>query len=436
VAAPLLGGLKWPAGRAIRSALEVVMMNVRHPFTAMLTLALLTAATVAVPSAQDWPQWRGPNRDGVVAAFKPPASWPAALTRRWQIEVGSGYATPLVVGDRVFTFTRQGDEEVLTAYDAASAKQIWRAAYPAAFAMNPATRTHGPGPKSTPTFANNRLFTLGMTGVVNAFDASTGRVLWQAPAPPVQPQYHTAQSPVVDGNLVIVHVGGQDDGALTAFDVATGAIRWRWAGDGPAYSSPVVTTLAGTRQVVTFTQQNFVGVSVDNGTLLWRRPYTTQATTTAQTPVFHKDLVIESGRGNGITAFRAVNRTGQWTTENVWHTDDVSVHMSDIVVVDGVAYGLSHLNRGQYFALDLDTGKVLWTGEPRRAEHAAMSRAGSLIFSLEDDAELVVMRASRTGFNLVTRYEVARSATWAQPVVSGGRVFVKDVSSLTMWSIE
>jgi outer membrane protein assembly factor BamB len=241
---------------------------------------------------------------------------------------------------------------------------------------------------------------------------------------------------VVEGNVVIVHVGGQDEGAVTAFDVATGAVRWRWTGDGPAYGSPVVATLGGVRQVVTFTQQNFVGVAVDTGSLLWRRPYTTQATTTAQTPVFHKELVIESGRGNGITAFRAVLRNGKWTTENAWHTDEVSVHMSDIVVVDGVAYGLSHLNRGQYFALDLDTGKVLWTGEPRRAEHAAMSRAGSLIFSLEDDAELVVMRASRTGFEPVTRYEVAKSATWAQPVVSAGRVFVKDVSSLTMWSFE
>jgi outer membrane protein assembly factor BamB len=401
-----------------------------------ITAAAFALATSVTISAQDWPQWRGPNRDGVVTAFKAPAAWPASLTRRWQIEVGSGYATPLVVGDRVFTFTRQGEDEVLTAYEAASARQIWRAAYPAAFAMNPATRTHGPGPKSTPTFAANRLFTLGMTGVVNAFDATTGRVLWQAPAPPVQPQYHTGQSPVVEGNHVIVHVGGQDNGALTAFDVATGTIRWRWTGDGPAYGSPVVAELGGTRQVVTFTQQNVVGVDVATGTLLWRRPYTTQATTTAQTPVFHKDLVIESGRGNGFTAFRAVNRNGQWATDNVWHTDEVSVHMSDIVVVDGVAYGLSHLNRGQYFALDLDSGTVLWTGEPRRAEHAAMSRAGSFIFSLEDDAELVVMRASRTGFEPVTRYEVATSATWAQPVVSAGRVFVKDVSSLTMWTIE
>jgi outer membrane protein assembly factor BamB len=393
-------------------------------------------ACSALMAAQDWPQWRGPNRDGAIAAFEAPAAWPAALTRRWQVDIGTGYATPLIVGDRVYTFTRQGEDEVLTAFDAASAKQVWRAAYPAAFTMNPATRQHGPGPKSTPTYANGRIFTLGMTGVVLAFDATSGRVLWQAPAPTVQPQYHTAMSPVVEGNLVIVHVGGQDRGALTAFDVATGKVVWQWAGDGPAYASPIVATLGGTRQVVTFTQENFVGVQLDSGALLWRRPYTTPATTTAQTPVIYRDMVIESGRANGITAFRPTRAGSTWTTPDVWHTDEVSVHMSDVVAVDGVIYGLSHLNRGQYFALDLETGKVLWKGEPRRAEHAAMSRSGNTIFSLEDDGELVVMRASRTGFEPVARYEVATSATWAQPAISGRRIFVKDVSSLSLWTLE
>ena len=401
--------------------------------TSILAVVLFAGTTLA---AQDWPQWRGPNRDGAIALFKEPAKWPTSLTKRWQLEVGTGYATPLVVGDRLYVFTRQGGDEVMTAFDAASAKLLWRAAYPAAFTMNPAASGHGPGPKSTPTHANNRLFTLGMTGIVSAFEASSGRVLWQAPAQTVQPLFHTAMSPVVENNLVIVHVGGHDKGALTAFDAATGAVRWQWTGDGPAYGSPLVATLGGIRQVVTFTQENFVGVSLEKGELLWRRPYKTASTTTSQTPVIYRDFVIESGRGNGFTAFRAVNKGGQSTIEEIWHTDEVSVHMSDIVVVDGVAYGLSHLNRGQYFALDLDTGKVLWKGDPRRAEHAAMSRAGNTIFSLEEDGELVVMRASRAAFEPVTQYEVATSATWAQPVVTTGRVFIKDVSSLTLWAID
>jgi outer membrane protein assembly factor BamB len=275
-----------------------------------------------------------------------------------------------------------------------------------------------------------------MSGKVTAFDATSGKQLWQKPSPPVEPLYHTAMSQLVDGSNVIVHVGGHDNGALTAFDVATGDVRWSWNGDGPAYGSPLLVNLSGVRQVVTFTQKYFVGVSAATGQLLWQRPYTTPSTTTSQTPIQHKNLVIEMGRGNGVTAFVAASRDGKWNTENIWHTDDVSMHMSDAVVINGVLYGLSHLNSGEYFALDLETGKVLWKSEPRQAAHAAIVRAGNTIFSLEDDGELVVLRHNRTRFEPLARYKVAETATWTQPVVSGNRVFVKDVSSLTLWTTD
>jgi outer membrane protein assembly factor BamB len=147
-------------------------------------------------------------------------------------------------------------------------------------------------------------------------------------------------------------------------------------------------------------------------------------------------MVIEMGLGNGVTAFVAAPRDGTWTTENVWHTDDVSMHMSDAVVINGVLYGLSHLNSGEYFVLDLDTGKTLWKSEPRQAAHAAIVRAGNTIFSLEDNGELLVLRHNRTRFEPIVRYQVATTATWTQPVISGNRVFVKDVSSLTLWTTD
>ena len=400
-------------------------------------IAILAGLTALAPAAagQNWSQWRGPNRDGAATSFNEPAAWPAELTEQWKVDVGLGYATPLLVGDRIYMYTRQGDEEVMLALDAESGDVIWRTGYSVRFRMNPAaTSRHGPGPKSTPAFADGRLFTMGMSGIVTAFDADTGRQLWQKPAPPVQPLYHTAMSPIVDGALVIIHVGGHDDGALTAFEVATGDVRWSWDGDGPAYGSPVVFELEGTRQIVTFTQENLVGVAVETGKLLWRRPFTTPSTTTAQTPILYGNNLIEAGRGNGITAFRVVRRGDEWTTENIWHTDEVSLHMTNGVAIDGVLFGLSHLNRGQYFSLDLDTGQTLWTSDPRQAENAAIVRAGDTIFSLEDDAELVIVRNSRTGFEPLERYEVATSATWAQPAISGNRLFVKDVSSLTLWT--
>ena len=190
----------------------------------------------------------------------------------------------------------------------------------------------------------------------------------------------------------------------------------------------------GTRQVVVFSQEHFVGVSLETGSLLWSRPFTTQATTTSQTPILYDGMVIQNGRGNGVTAFRVARNGNNWTTEDVWHTDEVSLHMVNGVVNEDILFGMSHLNSGQYFGLDLDTGNVLWTSMPRQAEHASILRSGNTIFSLEDDAELIVLEHSRTGFSPIKRYDVADSETWTQPTLSGNRLFIKDVSTLTLWT--
>jgi len=213
-------------------------------------------------------------------------------------------------------------------------------------------------------------------------------------------------------------------------------VQWQWDGDSPAYGSPMIFDLGGTRQVVTFTHKNLVGVSLATGELLWSRPFETPSDTTAQTPILYRDMVIEAGRGNGITAFHVVRDGDTWGTENVWHTDEVSLHLANAVAIDGVLFGLSHLNSGQYFGLDLDTGRVLWTSDPRQAENAAIVRAGNTIFSLQDDAQLVIFRSSRTGFDVLERYEVATSPTWAQPTFFDDKVFIKDVSTLALLSFD
>ena len=401
-------------------------------------LAAVLAAPAFVPAAgaQDWTQWRGPNRDGVAAAFDVPAPWPDGLRQRWTVEVGSGYATPLLIGERLYLYVRQDEDEVMLALDPATGETIWRSAYPAPYEMSPATNPHGPGPKSTPAYAAGRLFTLGMSGIVSAFDADDGELLWQVPGGAVEPLYHTAMSPVIEGDLVIFHVGGHDDGALTAFDAATGDVRWRWDGDGPSYGSPLVLDIEGVRQVVTYTQDNLVGVAVQTGELLWSRPFTTAYTTNSQTPVRHGDMLIQSGQGNGVTAFRVLREGDAWTTDDVWHAREVALDMTNGVVADGVLYGLSHLNSGQYFALDLNTGEVLWTGNPRQAQNAAILRSGRTLLSLQEDAELLVLDASRTGLDVVQRYDVADTVTWTQPTLSGNRLFVKDVSTLTLWTLD
>jgi outer membrane protein assembly factor BamB len=426
----------------------------RRPVTTTLLIALVLSAAVAGQQASrnrvegntDWPQWRGTNRDGA-ATFSSPAAWPEKLTMKWKVDVGIGYAAPITVGDRVYAFSRQNEDEVMRALDAATGKTIWETKYNATYKPNPAaTRTHGTGPKSTPTFADGRLYTLGMSGLVTAFDAASGKLLWQTPLPKTETLYHTAMSPIVDRGLVIVHVGGHNDGALTAFDARTGAAKWVWTGDGPAYGSPIIVELGGTRQVITMTQENLVGVAAADGALLWKRPYSVRATRNSVTPIVHNppspagsdgasQIVIVSGLGMPVSGFRVINRAGQWSTEDVWVNNDTTMDMSTGVVIGNTLYGFSPRNSGQYFAIDANTGQTQWLSEPRQGENAAVVRAGDLWFALNTEAELKVARANPKQFEILKTYDLADSATWAQPVLSGQRVFIKDLSSVSLWTL-
>jgi outer membrane protein assembly factor BamB len=403
-----------------------------------LIVAGVLIGTTALGEAQrpsaDVTQWRGAARDGIITGLTAPAAWPETLTERWKVDIGTGYATPLVVGNRVYQFSRIGDNETMTALDAASGKILWQAGYAATFTMNPATKQHGPGPKSTPIFFNGRLYSIGMTGTVTAWDAASGKQVWQNAGTGPEMLYTThAFSPLVDGGHVIFHVGGNDKGALTAFDLNTGAVRWSWAGDGPGYASPIVATFDGVRQIVTPTQAKIVGVDASTGALLWERPMKHQFVSNSITPIVNGQTVIVAGTGP-LFAFAVARRAGQWTTEQIWENSEVPLRFTTPVVAGDVLYGFSGRNAGQYYAMDARSGKTLWTSDGRQAAHASMARAGDLLFSLESDGELVVARNSQTAFEPVRRYKVSPNETWAQPAISGNRVFVKDVTSLTLWS--
>jgi outer membrane protein assembly factor BamB len=399
----------------------------------------LTSVHEARQAATDVTQWRGVNRDGAITGFTVPASWPEQLTQRWKIEVGLGYATPLVVGNRVYMFSRQGEDEVMSGIDAATGKVLWRTAYPASFEMSSASKAHGPGPKATPVYFNGRLYAIGMTGAVTAYDAATGKQVWQKPGSmPLLMYTSHSFSPIVDRGLVIFHVGGHDKGALTAFDLNTGAVRWSWDGDGPGYGSPIIAEFGGVRQLVTITQGKLVGVDVATGALLWERPFASSNFTNSITPVRYGQSVIV---WNNVGPMRAVNilrRNNQWVAEDAWESPDAPNRLSNTVLDGDVMFGLTSRNMGQYYAVDVKTGKTLWASEGRQAANVALARAGNILFSLENDGELVVFRASRAGFEPIRRYRLAAEemfSTWAQPAISGNRIFIKDASTLALWTL-
>jgi outer membrane protein assembly factor BamB len=401
----------------------------------LVVLAALVMPVSAQRASTDWTQWRGPNRDGAAPAVSDMNAWPEKLTQKWKVEVGQGYATPLVVGNRVYQFARKGEREVMMAIDANSGKVLWETGHTATFTMMPATKQHGPGPKSTPIFFNGRLYSIGMTGIVTAYDAASGKQLWQKPGSTVVPMFTTHSfSPVIDRGLVVFHLGGHDEGALTAFDANTGDQRWSWKGDGPGYGSPVLADFGGTRQIVTITQGKLVGVDVATGALLWERPFVSPNNTNSNTPVVAGDLLIVSSNGPPTSALRVSKQGDKWSVETVWENAEVPMRLSDAVLAGDVLFGLSTRNSGQYFGVDVKTGKTLWTSEGRQGAHAAIARAGNMLFSLEDDGELVILQNSRTAFEPLRRYKVSDTATWGQPSYSGNRVFVKDETNLTLWT--
>ena len=195
--------------------------------------------------------------------------------------------------------------------------------------------------------------------------------------------------------------------------------------------------LDGTRQIITLSQENVIGVSASTGELLWQPPFSTGFTQNIIDPILVDNTVIISGFQEPTVAFRIVREQSGWMTEDLWESPDTSQYMTNGVLVDDhTLFGLTEHNSGQYFLLDLATGETLWTSEERQAGNAAILRAGEILFVLEDDGELIVGRANEVGFEELRRYQVADAATWAQPVISGNRVFVKDVSTLALWTFE
>jgi outer membrane protein assembly factor BamB len=381
--------------------------------------------------AQDWPQWRGPNRDGVAPASVAPKEWPEKLTLAWKIEIGEGHSSPVVVGGRIYVHSRQGDREVVTCLRPEDGKTVWREEYAAPYTMSPVATSHGKGVKSTPVVDNGFVCTLGISGKLSCFDAQSGKPQWRKDFMP--PDFGTAMSPVVERGLLIAHVATEAGGELNAFDVRSGAVKWSWKGDGPAYTSPIVVELAGTRQVVTQSRKSIVGLSAATGQLVWRIPFTTSYDQNIVTPVLYNDLLIFSGTGKSVFAVRVSKRGDTFATETVWENKDLPMYMSSPVLSGGLLFGMSQKNRGQFFCLDARNGATMWTSEGRQGENAAIVLAGPSLLMLTADGELHVVKNGGKALERIRKYTVASSPTWAHPVLFSQGILVKDTKTLALW---
>ena len=404
-------------------------------------LAGVLAGTLApAPGrSQDWPQWRGPNRDGVVKGVKVPEKWPRALKEEWKVPVGEGVSSPVLVGDNVFVFTREKDNELVLCLDVATGREKWRSEpYPAPYNWWPGEGNFSKGPRSTPTVTGGRVYTAGVSGVISCLDARTGKVIWHEQSRDAPP-YGGPASPLVTDGLCVVHLGCDSRGGydgLTAFDAATGEVRWRLDDRSrPGCGSPIVVDLAGERQVVTVTGWELVGVSLSTGKKLWA--VRLEGSEKNSTPVLYKDLVIFADYKEPLRAVRLEKGQKGITPKEVWKGDGPAPYMSTPVLDGDLLFGMSARGRGCFFCLDARSGKTLWQSDERQGSgYATTLNARSVVLFLTVGGRLVVVKPNGKEYEPVAEYRVSDRQTWAYPVFLGDRVLVKDDLTLRSLRIE
>jgi outer membrane protein assembly factor BamB len=451
-------------------------MRCQTPLFAAIAAALLVCS--ARSEAQDWPQWRGPNRDGKATGFTPPATWPKELTQKWKVAVGDGVATPALVGDKLYVFTRQDGQEVLRCLEAATGKELWQDQEKYKAAAPGGGAAGFPGPRSSPTVAAGKVITLGASGTLSCLDAASGKLLWRNDDfRDSVPQFYTSSSPIVVDNLCIAQLGSdRRGGGIIAYDLDSGEQKWKWMEDGPAYGSPVLMTINDTKAVVCVTAGKLVALNAADGGLLWQVRYS-QGRYNAASPIAQGQTLIYAGPGPGITAETLDKQGDALIAKEQWRNEDNSVMFNTPVVRDGLIFGLS--NNNALFNINAETGKTNWSaplggasGQPPRAEAAprpegsprpegaprpgpgrggprrgfgggggrggygSIVDAGNVLFALSPAGQLVVFEPTAKEFSQLASYKVADGNTYAYPVVTSKGIYIKDKDSVTLWTFE
>ena len=362
-------------------------MNTRVRIVAVFSIVVVVFSA-SLAWAQDWPQWRGANRDAKASGFVAPATWPPQLTEKWKVAVGDGVATPAVVGDKVYVFTRQEDNEVVRCLDAGTGKEVWQDKYATEKISGPAAQQFS-GPRSSPAVADGKVVTQGVQGILSCYDAATGKLLWRKEEYRGSiPRFATASSPILVAGLCIAQLGGDSNGAIVAYDLSTGDEKWKWAGDTPGYGSPVLMNVDGTQVIVTPTDKNMVAINVADGKLLWQVPFT-QGRYNAATPIIDGQTLIYALQG---TTAEKLTLTGDGIkTEQLWNNADATVMFNTPVLKDGLIFGLSGTNT--VFCIREKTGETAWTAPLEAAPAGAGSRPHRPRWSRARAAAVAVVEA-------------------------------------------
>ncbi len=426
----------------------------RTDSTRFMSFVLVAAITWTAPSvAADWPQWRGPNRDGIWTETRTVERFESAqLPIKWRVEIGSGYNGPTVANGRVYVMdrvTRPAHQECVHCFDAATGQERWSFAYECRYERV----QYEAGPRAAITIRDGRVYSLGTMGHLHSFDAESGKLLWSRDGRQEYgarvPVWGIAGAPLVEGDLLIVPIGGKDNACLMAFDAATGQERWRALNDSLSYSAPIVIEQAGKRVLVYVTGERIVGLDPQTGRLCWEHPFPpTRMIMTIATPVFDGKHLFVSGFFDGSLLLKV--HQGKLAVEELWrrqgtderNTDALHCCISTPVILGDFIYGVD--SHGELRCLDLKTGDRLWedlTATPKaRWANIHMVRNGDRIWMFNERGELIISRLDRDGFHEINRAKLIEpttaqldqrgGVTWSHPAFANRCVYARNDNEL------
>jgi len=393
---------------------------------------ILTALLVITlgAGASDWPQWGGPSRDFKSDAKGLATQWPAGGPRKlWSRDLGDGYSGIAVVGGKLFTMLRRGEQDVVVALDAASGKTLWEFAYDAPFG-DWKHLPYGPGPHGTPLVDGGIVYVAGATGIFNALDRDTGKRLWGYDLLADFGGYARPTgfscSPMAYHNTVIMLVGGPE-AAVVAFDKRNGRVVWKKHSFKTGSSSPMLIRLAGQEQLIAFMYDEIVGLDPASGELLWTHPHKTYLGLNISTPVWGDDnlLFLSSGYDGGSRVLR-LKRVGPKTeVKEVWAGMKMRVHFGNVMRIGDVIYGSSgDHGPAPFTALDVKTGETLW--RYREMGHSTMVLAEGKLIAVSEDGDLALLAVNPQGMTVLAKARVLRSVAWTAPTLVGTTLFLRD----------
>ena len=371
----------------------------------------------------------------MIPAAAVPKAWPAAVKKGWSVEIGEGYSSPVLANGRVFLHSRRDPEEIVTAIDLTTGKVVWQQTYQSEFKKNQYATQMAKGPNSTPIVVGSRLFTLGVTGILTAWNVADGTVAWRqdfsSSIDTSKLFCGTAMSPMLEGGSLIVQVGSDvHGGRVMALDPATGKERWVSKGLGPGYASPLALTIDGVRQIVTMTNGSIIGIDAGNGASLWSIPFPDEWHENIVTPIWTGSALIVSGTRQGTHAYALARVGGAWQPKQLWRNAEVTMYTVSPVFANGVVYGMSNKRRGHFVALDAENGSVKWSTQGRDGNHASILQSTDHLLILTDGAVLIVARRTADGFKEEKRYELGTGATWTMPIMLADGMLVREATSV------